>query len=353
MPKNESRELHAKSPDFGNDDDFNEMLAEVTAADSVLSANTPASIDRTANAASSSSRSTSRRLEATSPVIQVSDNEILSACKRGDITQLRRWGREGVRVQNLEKCVYLPAILANLHIIRCLVNELGADVNSTTSDGVTALLVAAQGGHIALVRCLVRELGADVNRGDAFWCTALFIAAQHGHLAVVRCLLQEHGADANQANINGTPPLLIAAEVGHLDVLRCLVKEHGADVNQANKKGCTPLVFAASYDHLAVVRCLVKEFGADVNKKSQFGLTPPMVASRYEHEGVLAFLIKYGANTQSFIHASGIAATAADISRTYAGQSEQTKYLEARTHCANTGCDGAGAQNRLLESILL
>jgi hypothetical protein len=78
-------------------DDFDKMLAEVTAADSELSADARASTATTTNI-TSSIRSSSER--ASSPVLQVSENAIAGACKRGDITQLRRWGQQGVRVSS-------------------------------------------------------------------------------------------------------------------------------------------------------------------------------------------------------------------------------------------------------------
>ena len=48
-------------------------------------------------------------------------------------------------------------------VVRCLVNELGADINHATDDGSTVLYHAARGGYIELLRRLVNELGADVN----------------------------------------------------------------------------------------------------------------------------------------------------------------------------------------------
>jgi hypothetical protein len=37
-----------------------------------------------------------------------------------------------------------------------------------------------------------------------------------------------------------------------------------------------------------------------------------------------------------------VVGTAADISKEYHAATEQTAYLEAKTHCANPGCNGAG-----------
>jgi ankyrin repeat protein len=156
-------------------------------------------------------------------------------------------------------------------------------------------------------------------------------------------MVKKLGADVHLATRRkgGFTVLHIAAQVGHLTVVRYLVKEVGVDVFQAMEDGATPLFVAASYGHLDVVRCLVKEFGADVNKTREDGLTALMLAARYEREDVVAFLIKYGANIQDSSHVFG---TAADISREYIGPNEQTQSIEARAHCANFGCDGAGVK---------
>jgi hypothetical protein len=90
------------------------------------------------------------------PGLQASENAIFGACKRGDIAQLRRWGRQGVRVKTADLLIY--AILAEVSsdIIRCLVKELGGEVDGARlSDGATPLYAAAQIGSLALVQCLV------------------------------------------------------------------------------------------------------------------------------------------------------------------------------------------------------
>jgi ankyrin repeat protein len=157
----------------------------------------------------------------------------------------------------------------------------------------------------------------------------------------VQCLVQDLGADVNLALENEATALHIATQNGHLATVQYLVRERGVDVNKARDDGATPLFIAACNSYLAMVRCLVKELGADVNKSMHDGATHLMASARYNYEGVVAFLIKYGANTQSSAYSLR---TAADISRDYTGPSEQTQYLEARTHCANTGCDGAGVK---------
>jgi ankyrin repeat protein len=95
---------------------------------------------------------------------------------------------------------------------------------------------------------------------------------------------------------------------------------------------------AARNGHIDLCRALVKKFGADVNKATHDRRTPLMEASHGKHEAVAVFLIKNGADAQ----ASSRFGTAGKVSKDYGAPAKQTAYLEARTHCANPGCDGAG-----------
>jgi ankyrin repeat protein len=121
----------------------------------------------------------------------------------------------------------------SLDILRCLVNELGADVNGARlSDGATPLSIAVQEGHLAVVRCMVKEFSVDVNNAMGDGVTPLFIAARKGNVAIVRCLVKELGADVNKARLDGATPLMNAARFGHEDVVTFLIK-YGANVKHS------------------------------------------------------------------------------------------------------------------------
>jgi hypothetical protein len=275
----------------------------------------------------------------------VSDDEFIQCFVAGNITQLRRWARLGVRVLSaIPLCA--AAELGKVDMLRILIKELGADVNKvdsgsndSTHNARTPLYMAAQGGHVAALRCLVKEFGAHVNQADNRGFTPLHIGAQKGELAAVQYLVTELGADINQATNEGFTPLHAAAQEGHLSVVRCIVKDFGANVNQAQNEGGTPLYIAAQRGDLSVVICLVKELGADINQATHEGLTPLMIASARKRTEVVVWLSRHGADTQ---HSHQHGGTAADISREHGAPPEQTEYLEARTHCANPGCTGAG-----------
>ena len=64
-----------------------------------------------------------------------------------------------------------------------------------------------------------------------------------------------------------------------------------------------------------------------------------MVASAGKHTNVVTRLVKAGANVTDSTLQWG---TAVDISKAAGASTEQTAYLEAKTHCSNPGCSGAG-----------
>jgi hypothetical protein len=78
-----------------------------------------------------------------------------------------------------------------LHVVSCLGQELGIDVNKANQNGTTPLCIAAQIGRLDVVKCLVKELGVDVHQANNGGATPLIIAGYQGHLGVVQWLLAE------------------------------------------------------------------------------------------------------------------------------------------------------------------
>jgi ankyrin repeat protein len=116
----------------------------------------------------------------------------------------------------------------------------GADKETKTPKGFTALLHVAQEGHD---KCLDQLLtaGADKEAKTQRGSTALIIAAQHGHDKCVKQLL-DAGCDINALDNDGTSALYIAVQNEHIDCVRTLVR-CGADV--------TMQVQGASLDDIA------------------------------------------------------------------------------------------------------
>jgi ankyrin repeat protein len=258
----------------------------------------------------------------------------------------KAFGEEGSRVRSGDPLVYAAAN-GKADAARCLVKELKADVNKAGTQGLTPLTIATQLKGQEMMKCLVKELGADVNLADTLGNTPLTSATMQKDLEVMKCLVKELGADVNLANTKAFAPLFRALRNNDVDVARYLVKELGADVNQADTAllGSTALSQAILAGDIALVQCLVGELDADVNLELEIGAgTPLMIAAINKHPKIVKYLIKQGANTQATCTHGipGHYCTAVNMSRNLGGPAEQTAYLEAKTHCSNPGCDGAG-----------
>jgi ankyrin repeat protein len=137
---------------------------------------------------------------------------------------------------------------------------VGAEKDQVDHDGVTALLCAAQNGHIEIVHALL-EAGADMNKTDSSGATPLMLSAGKGYAGIVHALL-EAGADANKNDEHERTPLIAASLGGHVDVVRALL-EAGADKNKTEGgHGKTALMLASEGGNLETVQLLV-DAGAD------------------------------------------------------------------------------------------
>jgi ankyrin repeat protein len=127
-----------------------------------------------------------------------------------------------------------------LALVKCLVKDLGADVNQAMNNGSLAVHLAARTGNLDLLRYLVEEFGPVINNATEDGCTPLFIAGHKGHVTAVR-YLKKLGADINRAAIGGTTPFFIAAENGHASTVRYPAKYLGTSVDRTNAEGTTSM----------------------------------------------------------------------------------------------------------------
>ena len=206
MPKKKSKATSSSSSSSSSsaprkasasDDDLDSMLAEFRAA------------DLTSDAASSTTTSTTKTSTSSAKgTMRVSEDAIIKACIAGNVNQLRRWGKQGIRVASAWPLIQLALKAAPPDVLRCLIKDLGADVNGAREDGYTPLLAASFAGQWHVVRCLVKEFGGDVNRPGKNGVTILMIASAEKNAEMVKWLVKA-GADP-QALSTGDAPLTAA-----------------------------------------------------------------------------------------------------------------------------------------------
>lgn len=144
---------------------------------------------------------------------------------------------------------------------------MGADPNAHTSNGTTALMLAAQTGLWFHVKDLI-DKGADVNRRNEDGETALFMAVRVGDVTTVDILLR-HGADPNvRATRFEVTPLMMAAGYGRLRIVELLLS-HGADPTLRDRRGFTVWNFvnAQNGGERAKITALIKQKLSETRKR--------------------------------------------------------------------------------------
>ena len=197
----------------------------------------------------------------------------------------------------------------------------GADVNGMDWRGNTALMVAAEAGHIEIVNQLL-SAGADMNTTNATGGCALSKAARNGSDACIRRLV-DTGPDVNTALLTVTndvneysvaieklmsvganvnvydsfkrTPLIIASKYGNVNAVNLLLTA-GADVNVKDKDGKTALIFASERCELCLDMLI--QAGADVNAKDKSSNTALTFAVNKSHRSV-EILLKAGADVNA------------------------------------------------------
>ena len=183
--------------------------------------------------------------------------------------------------------------IGNAAVLAALLDG-GADVESSNSDGQTALMVVARGGNTAAAKLLI-ERGANVNaREQRKGQTALMWAVAQSHPAMVDLLIASGAeidarstvndwermvtAEPRQKNLmpGGFTPLLYAARQGCLECAKSLIA-NGAQVDLTDPDGVTPLISALLNAHFDTAKYLL-EAGANVNKWDFWGRTPLYLA---------------------------------------------------------------------------
>jgi ankyrin repeat protein len=225
-----------------------------------------------------------------------------------------------------------------------ILRQAGADVNDTSADGMSALILATVRGNPAFAMFLLDQ-GANPNADGAGY-TALHWAAgtweseltvraitterdgewstvaglKEGKLELVKALLA-HGADPNARmkraparagssknpalpELEGATPLLLAAMAGDAAVMQALVTA-GADTRLVTKINGTLLMAAAGLGHvqgedfvretdaLAAAK-LALELGADPNAADSAGNTALHYAGYMRHDSIVQLLADRG-----------------------------------------------------------
>mmetsp|Transcript_5917 Transcript_5917/g.17020 ORF Transcript_5917/g.17020 Transcript_5917/m.17020 type:complete len:928 (-) Transcript_5917:85-2868(-) len=172
-------------------------------------------------------------------------------------------------------------------------------------DGVTAVHVAAQGGHLEDVQILV-EAGADVTVQDDEDRTPLLLAVK-GNYGEVASALVEAGADPNTPYVDDegdSHNLLMDAIIVENTEFATLLIDNGADLYHEDDHKVTTLLQASHRGMTDIVEKLLAKYNSEGDKKksgwvdspSDEGITPLIAASSEGHADVVQLLLSSQAN---------------------------------------------------------
>ncbi|ELW70899.1 2-5A-dependent ribonuclease [Tupaia chinensis] len=201
----------------------------------------------------------------------------------------------------------IAGIVGNVQLLRLFLSK-GADVNECDFNGFTAFMEAAAYNKVDALRFL-HERGAKVNLGrkpkmdqeklGKGGATALMDAAEKGHIVVLKILLDEMGADVNARDNMGQNALIHALQsCNDRDVENVihLLLDHGADVSGRGERGKTSLILAVEKKHLGLVQMLLEQEGIEINDKDSEGKTALRIAVEYELKDIVQLLCESGAS---------------------------------------------------------
>lgn len=192
-----------------------------------------------------------------------------------------------------------------------LLVEHGADVETSSSEGLTPLHLAAETIGGRLMSMLIDNSKEDIiNRRSFDGWTALHCAARSGKEETVQLLL-DRGADVLAVDKEDLTPLDAALSQGREEIVQLLVN-YGADVDALHGKYGTRLHHAARSGDERAVRILLK-VGADPNLYRDGKPLPkypagnPLQEAIYHgtqnprgHENIVKLLLAAGADPNNF-----------------------------------------------------
>ncbi|XP_071094932.1 serine/threonine-protein phosphatase 6 regulatory ankyrin repeat subunit C-like [Haliotis cracherodii] len=195
---------------------------------------------------------------------EYSNTDLVDACEKGDLSR-----------------------------VKSILSDPGANINSMTKGGMTAVMIAAVEGHREVFDLLVRK-GADLSLLDNTDASILHFACEGGNIEIVKYVLTQNIVAINSRDDEGTTPIMIAASNGDNGVFDVLV-EAGADLSLLNNNEDDILILACEGENIEIIKYLLTQGNVDINRKQE-GCTPVMKTAFSNNKKVFDLFVKEGAD---------------------------------------------------------
>ena len=189
--------------------------------------------------------------------------QLIQAAEAGDTAAVQQLLQAGADLNGRDAQDRTPVMAAThgnrVDTVRALI-EAGADINLRDNRSDNPFLYAGAEGLLEILRLTI-DAKADTRLTNRFGGTALIPAAERGHVDIVKELLTRTDVDVNHVNNLGWTALLEAIVLSdggerHQQIVQLLV-DHGADIDIADKDGVTPLQHARARGFTEIERILL------------------------------------------------------------------------------------------------
>jgi ankyrin repeat protein len=186
------------------------------------------------------------------------DQDLIAAAGKDDLARISALLKKGANVNARDAQGRTPVMAAtyarHANAVEALIRA-GADVNARDEMLNNPFLYAGAEGMLDILK-LANAAGADPRLTNRYGGTALIPAAERGHVEVVDWLLANTKVEVNHVNRLGWTALLEAIVLSdggprHQRIVASLIR-HGADVNNPDHQGRTPLHHARSRGYVEI-----------------------------------------------------------------------------------------------------
>ncbi len=180
----------------------------------------------------------------------------------------------------------------------------GADVNSRSDDGITALNYAIQSNNAEAAKILIAN-GADVNYHSYYALPPLFMAVAYNQLPTVEFLLKK-GANTSTTIKNKVTILHYAIKFADTTIIKLLIEKNNKLLYLKDDDGNSPLMVAIYFHRYDVVQFLCQSIPG-LLQPDEKGITPLLLAVLKADTTLAEQLIRCGASiTETSYNGYGI-----------------------------------------------
>lgn len=227
---------------------------------------------------------------------EISLSEVSKACLIGATETVKELLLSGkcpsVRDNQGRTSIHLAAEKGHLECCKLLLDREDTNVNITSYDGVSPLMMAASSGHLDLVKMFV-SMGADTELMDSTGSSCLDRALSTNNFRMFEYLLTV--TDPNIHSFEGWTISHTCAKEDKQDFLHLLRNDRRCRFTPTDS-GVTPLHLACKEGNIECVRLLVEYEPALLEHKAEDGATGIFLAAHNEHPGVVQYMIDMGAD---------------------------------------------------------